>query len=136
VYKTSARAQVGRLYIGDKLNQDFSQLGALVDEFLESLILEDEKLKPPRPTSPPSKRREKRIAPAEGRTMMDNGRRKRVKWSDGEDRVLVLNKKNGASWATISTLLGLRSNVDCKDRWINLEKKFRSVDAIYKFYCR
>ena len=99
------RAQVGRQYISDKLNQDFSRLDVLVSEFLGLLCLQDEKQKPPRPIAPPSKPREKRSAPAEGRSVMDNGHRKRIKWTAEEDRILVSNKKDGKSWAAISKLL-------------------------------
>lgn len=71
------------------------------------------------------------------RERFENGQRKRFLWRPEDDRVLVLGVKSGKSWVQISREIQSippRNNVDCKDRWRNLVKKYGSPDSVFLMY--
>lgn len=66
-----------------------------------------------------------------GPVKVRNGRI-RVAWSENEDLVLTQGKKDNQTWVEISHRLCLRSNVDCKDRWRNLLRKYGTPGNTFK----
>lgn len=126
--EAKARGKVGRKHIASILHADFGKLKSLVKSFT-SLVKDDWNLvnsirlhrSNPAPKSVVKRSRHK-----------DSGHRVRILWSPEEDKIVVNGKKAGNSWVSISArLVSERSNVDCKDRYRNLRKKFTSDEALF-----
>lgn len=126
----AARRLVGRKFISKQLNDDFTKLEELVNEFV-GLVSDEITLRKPlvqyktKPKPPITFTRE---------TYADTMHRKRRKWVESEDIILVNNKKNKKLWKDISPLLVDRENGDCKDRWRTLLKKYGEESLIYEAY--
>jgi hypothetical protein len=127
-----ARVLVGRKHIAQALESDFDQLTNFVDRLFGpvSEIVNAATLKAP------SKKRKPLIqSPESTDRNFEKGHRKRVKWSMEEDIALVKSRKDGKPWVVIArTMAGLRSNVDCKDRYRNLLSKYGSDEDLYELF--
>ncbi|KAH7817009.1 uncharacterized protein MONOS_13223 [Monocercomonoides exilis] len=59
----------------------------------------------------------------ETREKDEKGNRKRIKWTEEEDKTLKFHKERNETWVQISKHLTGRTPGDCSDRWRNLKKK-------------
>ena len=129
----NTRSLIGRNHIASILNTNFEMLDELVVSFV-ALVQDDiELVNPLRIFNRPIKKAT--VATSKRECFPSSGHRKRIKWTDEEDIILVSGHRNGKSWVDISrTDLMERTNVDCKDRWRNLIKKFGSEEDIYRMF--
>lgn len=127
----NTRYIVGRNHIASLLNSNFELLDELVESFV-ALVQDDiELVNPLRIYNRPIKQAYVPLSTRE--CIQSSGHRKRIKWTEDEDRILASGHRTGKSWVEIARNdLIERSNVDCKDRWRNLIKKFGSEEDIYR----
>jgi hypothetical protein len=124
-----------RQYLMNKLHSDLSNLEELVQELMQSI--EDELLDPIflRFYCNRKPRKDKLPPPTVQRELDQQGNRKREKWSQEEDKILIEGHQKYADckqvWGKICVQLLKRSNMDCKSRWKNLLKKHHTLEAIY-----
>jgi hypothetical protein len=124
-----------RQYLMNKLDPDLSNLEELVLELIQGI--QDELLNPifRRFNSNRKPRADKLPLPIVQRELDQQGHRKREKWSQEEDKILIEGYQKFADckqvWGKICVQLLKRSNMDCKSRWKNLLKKHHTLEAIY-----
>jgi hypothetical protein len=128
ITESNARMVVGRKKIASMLEADFTLLDELIEK-LESFVEEDLRICTPirlldRPKTVP--------VPSTRPIFIKSGHRKRRLWNPEEDLILVSGIHSGTAYADIQHLLNDRSNVDCKDRWRNILKKYGTEDKIFK----
>lgn len=122
----NSREYVGRRHMAQMLNENYSLVHGLVNQFVSLVRAEIELEKPVRKCT-----RTRPVKPVESGIVRERsaqtGHRKRIPWTRDEDVVLVQEHHRGFSWKNISSLLADRTNVDCKDRYRNLVIKFGDV---------
>jgi hypothetical protein len=125
-----------RNYLVQRLEFDLSN----IQELLEKLVgcIQEDLQQSSFTTITPQKqpRKDKLPPPATSRSYDDKGQRKRFRWSEEEDMILIKNHKSFAQvpqvWSKICGKLSNRTNVDCKDRWRTLIKKHKSQQVVYE----
>jgi hypothetical protein len=119
----------------EELELNMSNAQELVQKLLEC-IHEDLQLPRFHQVIPQKIPRKKLPPPTTIRLNDDMGQRKRQRWTPQEDRILIENHQQFAEmkllWGMICGKLSNRTNVDCKDRWRNLMKKYKTTEAIYQ----
>lgn len=120
----NARSKVGREYFANALNEDFSRLSELVEEFVGYVRDDIDLVNPLRRNNYP-KRDSVSMNVLNQAKRYTTGHRRRVPWTLDQDTALVRLKLKYSSqrptpWRKIAPKIALRTNVDCKDRWRNL----------------
>jgi hypothetical protein len=135
--KFNELAKAARKYLFDILEADLSNLQYLVNELIRGI---EKKLKNQAYLQiKPSAKRNKLPPPTVQRELNEKGHRRRQNWSVEEDKILIRayqeqeqeHAKHKQIWGKICVQLSCRTNIDCKDRWRVLMKKYKSTKAIY-----
>lgn len=113
-----ARMLVGRRHIIQLLQSNSIQIEELISEFEHSVQEEFTMVKPLIRNTIKEK-----VPVIQIREVFESGSRKRKTWTSDEDAILVSHKQRNSTWVDIAKLLMDRTNVDCKDRWRNLQKR-------------
>lgn len=113
------RFSVGRKHVAKILHDDFTQCDMMVRKVVDNImtdILGDYMIKFT------GKRRSAIVD--DGRERYEsNNHRKRIKWTEDEDRILLNGVSKRETFTEISKKLPLRTNMDCRDRLRNINKQ-------------
>jgi hypothetical protein len=128
--KENITRQLVRKRLVHMLNDDINKMDELVREFTE-IVREDIQIGQPfieQPIRPP--RKDPLLSSKNPRPMI-NRSRARIRWSREEIQTLVRFYHQDMSWMDIQSHFTDRTNMDCKDKWRNLIKKYHSEQEIY-----
>lgn len=121
--EANTRAMIGRQHIASILRSDFDKLSDLSSLFI-ALVHDDLNMINPLKLYKRKRTLDQKPCLLSRATYEESSHRKRLKWSVEEDKLLVKGKQGNLSFVSISEqMMGIRSNIDCKDRWRNLLKK-------------
>ena len=117
--ESQARKKVGRQDIARRLHADYTQLDSIADDFISLVSNEMQRTVMRREV-----RRRESLPKTSNRDLIPRtGHRKRVKWTQEEEDTLIRLREEGKTWVQVAAQLPNRTNVDCKDKMVNLLKK-------------